>query len=289
MSYYLFQLFKFVCPLLPNRFGYWLFARLGDVVYALSAQRNSLYIQNLRRVLGADATPQRLRDTARRGYENLLKNYYDLFRAHGINKEELKKQLASVQGLEHLEEALKQGKGVIGGSCHFGAWDMVIHLTGIYLDTRVLVPQEHLKPERMFQLVMSMRRAQGIDVIAVENSPREILRALKAGRIVGLAYDRDITQSGQVITFFGAPARLPDGAVQLALKYGCAVVIGFAIRECDNRARVIIEPPITFERTGDAKRDLRAGVEKIAAIMERYFRANPEQWLMFQKVWMDAP
>ena len=140
----------------------------------------------------------------------------------------------------------------------------------------------------MFQLVMSMRREQGIDVVAIENSPREILRALKAGRIVGLAYDRDITESGQVVNFFGAPARLPDGAVQLALKYHCPVVIGFAVREPDNRARVMIEPALTFERTGNASQDLRAGVEKIAAIMERVFRENPEQWLMFQKIWLDG-
>jgi KDO2-lipid IV(A) lauroyltransferase len=288
MSYYLFRFLKFVCPLLPSRFGYWLFARLGDAVYAFSAKQNSVYFQNLQRVLGVDASPERVRATARRGYQNLLKNYFDLFRAHGINKEKLKKQLASVQGFEHLEGAMKQGKGVIAGSCHFGAWDMVIHLTGIYLDTKVLVPQEHLKPEKMFQLVMSMRREQGIDVVAVENSPREILRALKAGRIVGLAFDRDITESGQIVNFFGAPARLPDGAVQLALKFNAPVVIGFAIRERDNRARVVIEPPLTFERTGDHQRDLCAGVEKIAAILQKYFRENPEQWLMFQQVWLDA-
>jgi len=287
LIYYLFRLLKFICPLLPARFGYWLFARLGDAAFIFTAKPNGLYFQNLRRVLGASGSPDLVRATARRGYQNLLKNYFDLFRAHGINKEKLKKQLASVEGFEHLEGAMKQGKGVIAGSGHFGAWDMVIHLTGIYLDTKVLVPQEHLKPEKMFQLVMSMRREQGIDVVAVENSPREILRALKAGRIVGLAYDRDITESGQIVNFFGAPARLPDGAVQLALKYNCPVVIGFAVREPDNRARVMIEPPLTFERNGDQARDLRAGVEKIAAIMERVFRANPDQWLMFQKVWVE--
>lgn len=285
MSYYLFRLLGLLCPWLPTRFGYWLFARCGDAVYAFSAKPDSIYLKNLARVLGADTSPQQVRATARRGYQNLLKNYFDLFRSHGINKEKLKKQLASVEGFEHLEGAMKQGKGVIAGSCHFGAWDMVIHLTGIYLDTKVLVPQEHLKPEKMFQLVMSLRREQGIDVVAVENSPREILRALKAGRIVGLAYDRDITESGQVVNFFGEPARLPDGAVQLALKYGCPVVIGFAVREPDNRARVMIEPPLMFERSGNSAQDLLAGVGKIAAIMERVFRKNPEQWLMFQKLW----
>ena len=286
MTYYFFRLLKFVCPRLPSRLGYWLFARLGDAFYAFTAKPDSIYFKNLRRILGASASPDRVRGTARRGYQNLLKNYFDLFRAHGLNHAKLKRQLASVHGFEHLEGAMKQGKGVIAGSCHFGAWDMLIHLTAIFLDTKVLVPQEHLKPEKMFQLVRSMRREQGIDVVAVENSPREILRALNARRIVGLAYDRDITESGQVVQFFGAPARLPDGAVQLALKYGCPVIIGFAMREPDNRARVMIEPPLTFERSGDQPRDTRAGVEKIAAIMERVFRADPDQWLMFQKLWV---
>lgn len=286
MRYYLFRLLSFVCPLIPSRFGYWLFARVGDAAYALSATPNSLYLKNLEHVLGAEHSLSGLHAIAQCGYQNLLKNYFDLFRSHGLNKDKLNREFASVEGFEHLDAALKQGKGAVVGSCHFGAWDLVIHFTGIYLRTPVLVPHEHLKPEKLFQLITSLRRDQGIEVVAVEKSPRAILRAVKAGRIVGMAYDRDITESGQIVDFFGAPARLPDGAVQLGLKYGCPVLIGFAVRGPDNRAHVKIEPPLTFERHGDMARDLRRGVETIAAIMERVFAKNPDQWLMFQKVWI---
>jgi KDO2-lipid IV(A) lauroyltransferase len=286
--YYLYRSLGIICPLLPARFGYWLFERIGDIGFWLTARPTSTYIENLRHVLGEQATQSQLNTAARRGHQNLLKNYFDLFRAHGLTKEKIHEQLAGVEGLDHVEKAIKRGKGVVAGSGHFGAWDMVIHLTVQFLDVRVIVPQEHFKPEKLFRYIQALRKSQGMDVVPMENAPREITKALRAGSVVGLAYDRDITESGQIIDFFGAPARLPDGAVQLAFKYDCAVIVGFAVREPDNRVRVIIEPPLKFERTGDYAKDLCAGVRKIAAVMERYFRKYPDQWLMFQKVWVDG-
>ncbi len=288
MIYYLYRALGFICPLLPARFGYWLFARFGDIGFRLTARPTSTYVKNLRHVLGAQATQTQLNTVARRGYQNLLKNYFDLFRAHRLTKEKIRAQLAAVEGLDQVENAIKRGKGVVAGSGHFGAWDMVIHLTVQFLDARVIIPQEHFKPEKLFRYIQGLRKSQGMDVVPLENAPREIIKALRAGGVVGLAYDRDITESGQIIDFFGAPARLPDGAVQLAFKYDCAVIVGFAVREPDNRVRVMIEPPLKFERTGNYEKDLCTGVRKIANVMERYFRQYPDQWLMFQKVWADG-
>jgi Kdo2-lipid IVA lauroyltransferase/acyltransferase len=287
MVYYLFRAMGMICPLLPTRFGYWLFARLGDVGFLLTARPTTTYIMNLRHVLGVQATERQLKTVARRGYQNLFKNYFDLFRAHRLTKAKLDAQLVEVKGLEYVQGAIKRGKGVVGGSGHFGAWDMVLHLIVLFADTRVVTPQEHLKPEKLFRYIQELRKGQGMNAVPIESAPREIIKALRAGGAVGLAFDRDITKSGQIIDFFGAPARLPDGAVQLEFKYDCAVIVGFALREADNRVRVVIEPPLKFERTGNHERDLCNGVRKIAQVMERYIRQYPEQWLMFQKVWVE--
>ena len=37
----------------------------------------------------------------------------------------------------------------------------------------------------------------------------------------------------------------------------------------------------------DATRDLQIGVQRIAAVLEKYIRQYPDQWLMFQKIWDD--
>lgn len=285
MSYYFYRLAGLLCPLIPARLGYWLFARIGDLVFRFTAGKQRTYFHNLSRVLGDQASPAELNGVARRAFQNLLKNYFDLFRWHRISKPRLMTQLAGLHGFEHMENAVKQGKGVIAGSGHFGAWDLVINLAAVYLETEVIVPNERLKPEKLFQYVLGLRSEQGIHIVPLDVAPRLMIKALRAGKIVGLAYDRDITHTGPIVDFFGAPAQLPDGAVQLALKYGAPVIIGFSVRQPDNRSVVYVEPPFEFENTGDLHHDIQAGVQKIAAVLERYIRQYPDQWLMFQPVW----
>jgi KDO2-lipid IV(A) lauroyltransferase len=285
MAYYLFRFAGFICPLLPARLGYWFFARLGDLVFLFTAKKQTTYFYNLRRALGDDATPAQMNAVARRAFRNLLKNYFDLFRWHKITKERIREQLAGLHGYEYLENAMKQGKGVIAGSAHFGAFDLVINLAAIYLDTAIVVPNERLKPEKVFQYVLALRRSQGIEMVPIDVAPRALIKALRDKRMVGLAYDRDITKTGPIVDFLGAPTHMPDGAVQLSLKYGAPVIIGFSIRQPDNRSIVYIEAPLEFEKSGDMQRDIQTGVQRIAVVLEKYIRRYPEQWLMFQKIW----
>lgn len=287
MRYYLFRIAGAICPLIPARLGYWLCARIGDLAYWFAFPRQTTYRYNLRRMLGDDAPPAQMNAVARRAYQNLIKNYFDFFRAHKLTKEKILKQLAGVQGIEYLENAMKLGKGVIAGSGHFGAWDMVIQIAAVFLNARIVVPNERLQPEKLFQYILNLRNSQGIEMVPLDVAPRALIKALREKQVAGLAYDRDITQTGPVVDFLGKPAQMPDGAVQLALKYGSPVIIGFAVRQPDNRSFVYIEPPITFERNSDMASDIQAGVQKLADIMAKYYRQYPDQWLMFQKIWKE--
>jgi KDO2-lipid IV(A) lauroyltransferase len=285
MTYYLFRLAGFLCPLVPDRLGYWLSARIGDLVFLLTAKKQRAYFYNLHRVLGEDAPPAQVNAVARRGFQNLVKNYFDLLRSHAMTPGKIRAQLAGVEGMEHLQNAMAEGKGVIAGSAHFGSWDMVLQLAAVHLQTEVVVPNERLKPEKLFQYVMALRKSQGIDMVPIDTAPRMLIKALKAGHIAGLAFDRDITKTGPVVNFFGKPAQMPDGAVQLALKYGSPVIIGFSVRQKDNRSYVYVEPPLKFVKTGNMETDICRGVQKMAAIMENYIRRYPDQWLVFQPFW----
>ena len=285
MAYYLYRFAGWVCPRLSARFGYWLFARFGDLVFFLTAKRQTTYFYNLRRVLGDAATPAEVNAVARRAFQNLLKNYFDLFRWHRITKDKIREQLAELHGFEFFESAMQQGHGVIAGSGHFGAWDLVINLAAVYLDAKIVVPNERIKPEKLFRYILALRSKQNIDIVPLDLAPRALIQALRDKQMIGLAFDRDLTKTGPIVTFFGVPTQMPDGAVQLSLKYGAPVIVGFSVRQSDNRSIVYIEPPLQFEHTGDAQRDIQAGVQKIANVLEKYIRQYPDQWLMFQKIW----
>lgn len=276
-------------PRLPERFGFWFFARLGDLAYLSAPVGRANYLDNLKHVIGADRPPGEYRRITRKAFQNSLKNYFDLFRGHALTEQQVYAQLESVEGLEHLDNAIALGKGVVGGSAHFGNFNMFVHLTAVHLHRQheVVVPVERLKPEAVFEIVTRQRAAQGIELVPADAAGRVLLKKLRAGAILGLAIDLDPTNSGPVVNFFGAPAQLPDGAATLAVKYDVPLILAFNRRLENNKCAVVIEPPLPLERTGDLQQDSRAAVEKIAARMEYWIRQYPEQWILFNPVWQD--
>ncbi len=287
LRFLLYWLLSGLVPLLPERFGYWLFERAGDIAYLLARNYRAAYIDNIKHVLGPDAGPARLNYIARRAFQNLLKNYYDLFRGHSLSEQQLLAELSRLDGFEYVEQGLAQGHGVIAASAHFGNFNLVIRLTAIYLKGhRVVVPNERLKPERLFRLVVRQRAAQGIDIVPVDVVTRALVKTLKSGGLAGLALDLDPTHSGLVVDFFGAPARLPDGAVALALKYDAPLVVGFSRRLDDNRCEIVIEP-VQFQRTSSLAADVRSGVAQVARLLESWIGKYPEQWIMFTRIWKE--
>ncbi|HID86389.1 MAG TPA: hypothetical protein EYP55_03300 [Anaerolineae bacterium] len=278
--YYLYRLAGFLLPRIPPRLGYWLFARLGDLVYYVSGEARRNVRHNLRHVLGEkEALEKRVREV----FRNQLKNYFDLFRVPRLGPADLEKRL-TVHGLEHIDQALAAGRGVILVSGHFGNFDVVAQILA-FRSYKVIIVAEHLQPEPLYQYVCRLRASQGLQLIPVDGSLKAIFKALRRNELVALAADRDVTESGIVVDFFGAPARLPDGYAQLARRTGARIVVGFSVRRPDNTFFAYAEPPLEVEMTDDRQRDVRVTVERVVALMERYLREHPEQWVMFQPIW----
>lgn len=284
--YFVFRFAGWICPLIPVQLGYWLFERIGDVAFIFARRTRQAYVSNLRRVLGKEESKVHTRRVARRAFENLFCNYFDLFRAHSLAPDQLQAQLAETHGLEYLLNAEKQGKGVVLGSAHFGNWDMILHVAAIFLHVPAVILYEPQQPEKLSAYVhLGLRRRPGVTMVAVDTGLRGVIKAVRSGHVIGMAFDRDATQSGRIVDFFGESARLPDGPVELSLKYRCPVIFAFAIRQPDHRTEFRIEPPLEFRSTGDRERDVTAGVQEMARVMERYIRQYPDQWLLFQRVW----
>jgi phosphatidylinositol dimannoside acyltransferase len=112
---------------------------------------------------------------------------------------------------------------------------------------------------------------------------------LRDGACVILSGDLDTTGSGPIIDLFGGPARLPHGAVKLALMTGAPLLRADGWREDmadPARYRVRVSPPVAVEGSARSRADVRAGVEKLKTEIERSIAARPEQWLAFRQVWL---
>jgi len=281
--YYLYRLAGFLVPLIPLRFGYSVASRLGGLFYRLSPGTRANVRDNVTHVLGEGASAAEVERVTRDAFRYIALNYYDLLRVPTLNPTRIER-VVRVEGWENVERALAAGKGLIMVSAHFGNIEIVIHIL-LFRGIPVTIPVERVQPEVLFQYICRVRTSKGLRLIPIDGPLLELFRALRRGEIAGLAADRDITQSGLIVDFFGAPARLPDGHVQLALRTGVPIVMGFSQRLLDNTFVARFEPPLELENTGDRERDVRVGLEKVVAIMERHIDECPEQWYVTQRIW----
>ncbi|MBI4299799.1 MAG: lysophospholipid acyltransferase family protein [Chloroflexi bacterium] len=286
LEYATIRVSSLVAPLLPRFFGYWLAYMTGELTFLLAAKSRRAVLDNVRHVLGANAEPRLVRATARGVFKSLYRNYYDLFR---IPRFDLKQfdRILTIHGWEHVERATREGKGVILATAHLGNFDLVSQVA-ITRSTKITALVESLLSPRTFRLVHSLRASRGLDFVPASfGGIRKAIEALRRGEAVAIACDRDLQRTGIPVDFFGAETTLPSGAIELALRTGATVLPAFSVRKPRGRFEVYVEPPLELVGTGDLKRDVRLGMERLVAVMGRYIAANADQWVVFEPIWGD--
>ena len=287
ITYSLYRLAGVLARFLPPRLAYWMAGWGGGLGYRLALQLRRVAGDNMRHVLGPDATEAQVQACVRGICTNLLKGYYDLFRADRLNPDEIKK-VAQIEGMDPLLEILARGRGVIMVAPHLGNLDLVMHLPSVYGIPATGVV-EHIKPERVYRYFLEQRMSHGLNLIPSDGPMIGLIRALRHGEIVGLSCDRALTDNGYRVPFFGAPALLPDGAVRLALRTGRPLFAGFTERLPDNNFHITIELVFDPPRKSESEADVTAGMEQMVAMMERHISRHPEQWTLSVPIWPGPP
>ncbi|MBC8447928.1 MAG: hypothetical protein H8D78_09275 [Chloroflexi bacterium] len=257
-------------------------ARLIAWLYWIFHRRSrATLLTNLRQVLGPQADEATVRRTARAGFDHFAYGVVDFFRQPRLLDGELDQLIVSVTGEEHLHEAQASGRGGILMIAHMGPWEASgawiasqdVPLTGVALT--------HEAPQ-VEQFFLSRRERSGYRTVPLGQAARELLRTIKRGEMIVVAADRNFTDSGTWVEFFGRPALMPDGHVRIALRTGAPIIPAFLVRTDDLRVRIILEPPITLQKGQD---DALSGVRRCLEVMERYISHWPEQWMAFSRIW----
>ncbi len=247
---------------------------VGTVAYLAAPRGRAAVRANL-----AVIAPERSL-SARRVFVNQVRQYLEVFHIVRLDRARFD-EIVRVEGWENFLCAHRLGKGVIFGSAHFGP----VALVGQILITRgytLTLPAE--KTDSEFLLAVNRaRQAQGMVLVPID-SALGVHRVIRESGVLGILADRAVTGVGERVDFFGRPALLPSAQVALALRTGAALVPAFAWRE-KGLLRARIEEPLELVSTGDRDADVRSGVRRFAAILERYIKEHPEQWTVFEPVW----
>lgn len=271
-----------VLPLVPVRLAHLVASVVGRISYHLFRSARQGIQQNLQIAL-PDRSANARKRIARQTFRNDALNWVDTLRIPSLSDEEICR-LVHVHGWEHLESALRKGKGLILVSMHLGNFDLVgqvIAARGWHLT----VPVEHIEPPELFAFLSQRRGSRGIHLPPVEEAARALLWAINRGEIAGLTADRHVAGKSITVDFFGRPAMLPRGPASLARHTGAPILVGIGVRHPSGGFEGFITAPNTTDRTADAIADEERITEAVVSVMEDFVRRYPEQWLAFSPIW----
>lgn len=261
----------------------------GDLFYVTSPTYRKNVAANVEQVLGPTATDEQIKRAVRSIFRTSARNFADLLLVPRTSLGHFNRETGVERGsFALLDEALSQGRGALVLTGHVGAFDLM----GQVLNERgykLTVVTGRTTARFVFDAVCYLRRARGMRL--VEASPSGVRRAIQAvrrGEIAVLVSDRDFFQSGKPVAFFGRETTLPPGIVRIARDSGAPIVPIFG-RRLARGHNLTIEPGFVVPKTDEVEDDLRVGMERVVASLQRAISQAPDQWVMFQRVWPLEP
>lgn len=237
--------------------------------------------KNLARVVGV--APAEVPDELMRASLASYARYWrEAFRLPTMDHRRLGREL-TVEGIQHLWDALDAGRGAVIALPHSGNWDMA----GVWLVQNhgtFTTVAERLRPESLFNRFVAYRESLGFEVIPLsggERPPYQLLRdRLRANRVVCLMAERDLTRQGVAVDFFGEQTRMPAGSAKLACETGAALLPTHCWFDGDGWGMQVFPPLDTS--SGDVGAITQALADRFAGNIA----AHPEDWHMMQPQWI---
>jgi KDO2-lipid IV(A) lauroyltransferase len=95
-------------------------------------------------------------------------------------------------------------------------------------------------------------------------SVSKVLRLLAAGEVVGLLIDQNPAwYEGVFVPFFKEIACTNKALSSLALRTSAPVIPAYNVREPNGSYRIVVEPEVVLDRSGDARVDIEENTAKL--------------------------
>jgi len=274
---------------LPYRAALRAGAGAGALIYGFDGRHRRLVHEQLRRAF-PDWPASAVLRTARQCYANMGRSVAEFARLGRADRETILRWV-TVEGREHLDRAVAQGRGVLFVTAHLGNWELMAVVCTL-LGYRLFPVTRPLDNPWVNRLIDRIRSRHGSTVISKKNesAPRDLIQGLRAGNCIGILLDQNMAPyDGVFVEFFGRPACTAKGLALIARRTGSPVLPAFIAREADGRHRVMVLPPVEFSHTGDVQQDVVTNTARCTAIIEQMVRRYPDQWLWMHRRWKTQP
>lgn len=272
----------YLLSLLPMRtkqnFGAW----LGQVLERKLKSRRKVAEKNLRACfpeMDADSRDRLIQDNFVACTRGVLESLHAWSQDMSGYCEE-----AQVEGLEHLREAQKRGKGVLLIGGHYSIFDFALPLIACQLEKPGYMYRPNANPVVDRMIERGRRRHAGIQPFT-KRELRPMAAFLQEGGEVWMACDQDFGSKTDVFApFFGVNAPCISSPSYIARVSGASVICVSHLRLPDGQYQVRFSP--VQEGFGE---DLKADAGAWNGFIEGAIREYPDQYLWLHKRFKTRP
>ncbi len=262
-------------------------ARLAaDAYFKFDRHARESVCANLRAVGGDEAAAFEVRALARNVFQSFGRYLTEFFGFENFSGQYIDRHML-IQGREHVDAALKAGRGALFCSGHYSNWELgpaaVAHMGYAVM----AVTQMH-SDRRINQLFVKQRAKRGVEVVHSRDGAIRAMKTLKQNRTVAMLGDRPTGGPTVSVTWFGRTTQFPQGPWRIALRTGAALLPTFIVRRPDNSYFLEIGAPIKIQLYNDVDRDVAAMAQAWARKWEARVRHDPSQWEVFYPIWNDG-
>lgn len=278
--------------------SYWLVARLPygvvkilmhffiAVGFLFTVRLKKIARESLETAFGSEKTPAEITQIVRDCFSNFGKGMIEMiyFSSH---PEKITENVW-IEGREHLDDALKNGKGVIAVSAHFGNFPLMMLAMAQY-GYRGHVLMRHTRDPKIDAFLLQKRTQLGLGTIFTmprRECVHNCLKVLRNNEILYILMDQNFGGDGGVfVDFFGQKAATATGPVVLAQRMQSGVVIMLISRQPDGRHKIHVDPPFDLERDDDGEKMIYSNVARLTKTIEGYIRKQPHEWGWMHRRW----
>jgi len=192
--------------------------------------------------------------------------------------------LAEIDGLDRLQAALAEGKGVLLFTGHFTHTELAVRLISEALGRPVrTVIRRH--NSLCLETAYETARVKVFGPTIAKKDVRGLLKTLQAGEAVTYSADQNFTYQAVFAPFFGVPAATLTSTSDLVRRSGTRVLPLWFFRDEHGRYQIEIATPWPDWPSEDRDRDAVRYMQEL----ERVVRRHPEQYLWVHRRFKTRP
>ncbi len=288
ISFSIIKIIVFIVKIFPITISIKIADLIAYIAYKINWRRKEIALNNLKIAFGDQKTKEEINLIFKNSLKKIARNFFTIiFLLENKLKENDILNLFGVEGIGYLDEALKNGKGVIALSGHIGNFPlMIIWLALKKYEVTVIYKEAKNFPKDFYRNLMLPYGIDPIQYTSQFSVVSSVIKALNKNKIVLIQIDQNKPR-GVYVEFFSKYVPTAEGPVVISRKTKSPIIPIFAINE-NNKYKLKIYPKVKLDYNLPDKIFIQESTQILTKIIEDIIKEHPDEWFWLHNRWKVA-